>query len=386
MKLLKFVSTQIWHPWGGSEELWGRTAEELVRRGVRVQASVHAWDPPPAAYDRLRKAGVEIRERRLRPPSLAEKILTKAGLRPRKESDRDQMAAWLADGRPNLVCFADPAVVCRADWRLLCTEAGLRYVNLSQANSEIFWPDDREAEARFRAVSGAEKAFFVSEANRRLFEDQTGHRLNNAEIVRNPFDVRYEQAPAWPQTDTPLRIACVGRLEPPAKGNDLLLRVMAMEKWARRPVRVSFFGQGPMGESVRRLAGILGLEGRVEFRGFTGDVEKIWREHHLLALPSRYEGLPLALVEAMLCHRPAVVTDVGGSAEVLEDGVTGFLAAAPTVAELDRALERAWERRGELREMGLRAGQAIRRLVPPDPAAAFADRLLALARNPGGAE
>ena len=74
-------------------------------------------------------------------------------------------------------------------------------------------------------------------------------------------------------------------------------------------------------------------------------------------LPSRFEGLPLALVEAMLCPRPAVVTNVAGNTEVIEDGETGFVAAAPTAGHLDEAMEGhgvsegtgvpwAWKRRG----------------------------------------
>lgn len=57
-------------------------------------------------------------------------------------------------------------------------------------------------------------------------------------------------------------------------------------------------------------------------------------------MPSRFEGLPLAMVEAMLCARPVVATDVAGHAEIIEDGVTGFLADAPTAGSMAAALER----------------------------------------------
>ena len=70
----------------------------------------------------------------------------------------------------------------------------------------------------------------------------------------------------------------------------------------------------------------------------------------MLVMPSRFEGLPLAIVEAMLCARPVVATDVAGHAEVVEDGVTGFLADAPTVGAIAAALERCWVRRGRPRK------------------------------------
>ena len=84
----------------------------------------------------------------------------------------------------------------------------------------------------------------------------------------------------------------------------------------------------------------------------------------------------MALVEAMLCGRPAIVTDVGGNSEVLQDEVTGFIASAPTERHVDEALERAWQQREQWREIGLRAYTSIRELVPADPVALFANHLL----------
>lgn len=98
--------------------------------------------------------------------------------------------------------------------------------------------------------------------------------------------------------------------------------------------------------------------------------------HHGLVLPSRCEGLPLVLVEAMLSGRVAIVTNVAGNTEVLTDDVTGFVAAAPTEDALDEAMERAWRRRGEWRAIGSTAATRIRELVPPDPAGDLAAELL----------
>src|SRR6266516_2159815 len=139
------------------------------------------------------------------------------------------------------------------------------------------------------------------------------------------------------QTDGSLRVS-------PAKGQDILFHVLASDKWRDRPVTVSLFGKGPMERGLRRLASRLGLEGRVRFCEYASEIEELWASHHALVLPSRYEGMPIALVEAMLCGRPAIVTDVAGHTELLKDGISGFVAAAPTVQHLDDAMERAWER------------------------------------------
>ena len=88
----------------------------------------------------------------------------------------------------------------------------------------------------------------------------------------------------------------------------------------------------------------------------------------------------MAVIEAMLCGRPVVATDVAG-AEVVEDGVTGFLAEAATVGCMGAALDRFWARRDEAEAIGAAAAERIRQLVPRDPVKVFADKLRELVRG-----
>jgi glycosyltransferase involved in cell wall biosynthesis len=82
----------------------------------------------------------------------------------------------------------------------------------------------------------------------------------------------------------------------------------------------------------------------------------------------------------MLCGRVAVVSDVAGNAELLEHQVTGFVADAAAEESFAQALEQAWERRAEWREIGDKAAHHVRKEVPRDPPAVLADRLLGLVR------
>src|SRR5436190_14531843 len=64
-KKILFISTMFGNPWGGSEELWSRTALELATQGISVSANVHKWSPPHPRTHKLIDDGVEVRFRSL---------------------------------------------------------------------------------------------------------------------------------------------------------------------------------------------------------------------------------------------------------------------------------------------------------------------------------
>jgi glycosyltransferase involved in cell wall biosynthesis len=202
----------------------------------------------------------------------------------------------------------------------------------------------------------------------------------NAEIVRNPFLVSGTPLP-WPSDrDDAIKLACVARLDTGEKGQDILLHVLAREPWRSRNLFVSFFGAGSNGQGLRDLARRLALQ-NVVFPGFVSDVESIWKTHHALVLPSRAEGLPISLIEAMMCGRFAIVTNEGGNSEVVEEGRTGFIANSAKVDEFDSAMERAWAVREQWECFGKAAGMSVRTMVPLDPVASFTSRLLGLVES-----
>ncbi len=372
-----FVSTMEGEPWGGSEELWSRAARRLLDQGHEVHANVKFWPSPARKMTDLQAAGAQIAFRRLdrrgKLNSLAHR-LAGGGYVPPVHLD---CRRWLERLRPEAVVISQGANF--DEWSLFfaeeCRRLGIPYAILTQANSRLWMPSDALVERVAGMFLQARRAYFVSQGNYQLLERQIGQRLPQAEVVFNPFNVAFDARPPWPHHSPPLRLGCVARLEPSAKGQEILLEVLAQPKWREREVVVSFAGVGPWAGWLRRYAADLALD-NARFVGFVEDIEAFWRDHQALVLPSRHEGMPLALIEAMLCGRVAIVTDVPGNPELLEEGVTGFIARAPDTASLDEALERAYAQRAEWPAIGARAAEAIRRRIPPDPAGVFANRLL----------
>jgi glycosyltransferase involved in cell wall biosynthesis len=90
-------------------------------------------------------------------------------------------------------------------------------------------------------------------------------------------------------------------------------------------LRVVLVGDGPLEHELRAHAERLGLADATVFTGSRDDVYALLPAFDLFALSSRFEGLPIALLEAMACGVPPVVTRVGGIPEVVTDGRDGVL-------------------------------------------------------------
>jgi len=131
---------------------------------------------------------------------------------------------------------------------------------------------------------------------------------------------RFAPSAAPPRTDFILvaRVSGVKRV-------DLFLEALHRVARARPQTSAIVVGDGPLLDDMKRLAEGLGLADRVSFVGHQSDVEAWLQRARVFVLTSDSEGLSLALMEAMLCGLPAVVSDVGDLPELVEDGVNGFL-------------------------------------------------------------
>lgn len=370
-KRIVFVSTPSTDPWAGSEELWARAAFHLMARGFAVSANVTEFSPMHPKLRELRARGLDLW---LRPSWYSLRKHPWRWYRGRHGGPFLYELRRLLDARrAALVVFSEGNALPPVDLLELCIERGLPFCTITQANKEAVWYSDEIAARYRRVLAKSRRCFFVSEGNRILSEKQIGGEYWNAEIVRNPVNVQWDISLPWPALglDGEWHFASVGRLYPAAKGQDLLLEALAAPAWRERPWRLSFYGDGDTRHSLEWLARKLGISRRVVFAGFAA-VPDIWAANHLLVMPSRFEGLPLAMVEAMLCARPVVATDVAGHKEIVEEGVTGFLADAPTSTSVGAALERFWERRAEAEDIGKAAAHRIRQIVPSDAGRVFA--------------
>jgi len=111
-------------------------------------------------------------------------------------------------------------------------------------------------------------------------------------------------------------------------------------------------GDGPLRSTVEQKVQELELRDRVIVTGFRSDIPELLQTMDVVVLTSRWEGLPLTLLEAMGAARPVVATLVAGSSEVVVDGETGFLVAPGDPTQIATAVTQLIQNPAQRQAMG----------------------------------
>jgi starch synthase (maltosyl-transferring) len=129
----------------------------------------------------------------------------------------------------------------------------------------------------------------------------------------------------------------VGRLDA-QKGLELLLEAMR-QVYSRLPqLELLLVGAGPQRGELEQISRRLGIESRTRFLGFRTDVPAILSCADLFILPSRWEGMPNAVLEAMAAGLPVIATKTEGTRELVRHGETGWLVPIGNASELAQAM------------------------------------------------
>lgn len=183
-------------------------------------------------------------------------------------------------------------------------------------------------------------------------------------VIRNGVEFeRFAQARAvdWTACGLPPDATVflfIGRLHP-QKGPELLLE--AATPWLKQQssLHLVYVGEGPLRAELEQQIENRGVMSQVHLLGRRDDVPALLKGAAALVLPSRWEGLPNVVLEAMAAGCPVIATDVEGTREVLSHKETGLLCRVNSVAELRDALGRLWSS-PELRR---RLGESSQRIV-----------------------
>lgn len=295
---------------GGAERTLVKLATGIDRR--RFSPVVYSlWDRPASGSDllvtQLEAAGIPVRFVGLRRPTQ----LLRGSRRLRR---------LLAEQQPELVqCFLFHANVL-GTWA--ARQIGTAPIALGVRVAD---PSPWRAMIERLAARRADRIVCVSQSVAHHVQIQGRFPAEKLTVIPNGLDCpAWDLAAAQPLTQpmdltsgSPV-LAVVGRLHP-QKGLDWLLRVLPRIVAEFPQARLLLIGQGSQAGDLRAQTESLGLTRHVEFLGWRPDIPAILRRVSLLVLPSRWEGMPNAVLEAMAASLPVVATPAEGVAELLGD-------------------------------------------------------------------
>jgi glycosyltransferase involved in cell wall biosynthesis len=196
-------------------------------------------------------------------------------------------------------------------------------------------PPVSERQRRMKRLTslGVDRHVGVGERTSREVEELV--RLPAGSVITIHNGVPDESPPVAPRPRPGPLIGAVGRLEA-QKGFDLLVRAMPELDGAT----LVLIGDGSERRPLERLAQELGVHERVVWIGWSDEPRRYLGAFDVFAFPSRSEGFPLAVLEALLARSAVVATDVGSVAEAIRDWETGLLVPAEDSAALGGAIRR----------------------------------------------
>ena len=162
-------------------------------------------------------------------------------------------------------------------------------------------------------------------------------------VIYNGIDLLKFDKPKYEHNE--FRILCPGRIVPEIKGQDVLLKALAVLKQNIQNFKCVFLGGDPIGKdnisSLKKMADDLGVSDFVEFAGNSYDVPGFMQDFQFVVVPSREEGFGLVVIEGMAANCVVIGSNVGGIPEIIRDGINGFLFESENITNLVEVLVKA---------------------------------------------
>ena len=199
----------------------------------------------------------------------------------------------------------------------------------------------------------------LSSRMQRYLKDN-GFNLPGTQLIPNGVDIKRFQ-PMLDETNIDERartVVCVSKARY-EKGLDVLLQAWRLVQEQVPTARLVIVGSGPIQEQLEEMASALGITQSVEFAGLQSDVPGQLLRGLIGILPSRWEGMPNALLEAMASGLACIATQVSGSEDVIQHGTNGLLVESENYEEMAQALVTLLQDRALAQKYGLAARATI---------------------------
>jgi glycosyltransferase involved in cell wall biosynthesis len=265
-----------------------------------------------------------------------------------------KLSALFRSARPGGVVIV--AQVWAMEWVARADRTGLRVIGMDHASYEAAQRSSRYPRIK-RLYADVDRFLVLTDEDADTWARDD---MSTVDVMPNPVMIAPTRLPTL---DDPT-VVTIGRLDD-RNGIDMLLDAWAMVVRAHPEWRLKVYGSGPDEAQLRAQARELGLDPDAIFPGVTDDLEGALTSSSIFVLPSRDEGLPIAVMDAMAYGLPTAAFDCApGVRELLGDQESGLLNTTGDVPGLAASLERLMKDPDLRRRLGANARESVRRFSP----------------------
>jgi glycosyltransferase involved in cell wall biosynthesis len=359
-----FVSLMAGSPWGGSEELWYKTALHAAKKGWTVGCAVYHWSVKEEKLKALKEAGTAIyylpnkgRSKR----NLFERIQNKIS----KARAKTIIQALPVKEFDVVVVNQGAFEVTTPAWKNFYGELN-RYIVLyhNYKEQEVLKGEKREAVQNW--ISNAQLNLFASRRIIEVLEKNSNIDICNADILLNPISFAVPASfTSYPSLQNGnYRFVMLAALEVWRKAQDNLIQALSSEKWKQRNWSLHLYGEGKDKQKLEELIRQNSLEQKIFLEGETNDVRFALQNAHVLLQLTHVDAMPLSVVEALAMGRPVAASKIGDMPYWINEGENGWISSDASVEQIDITLERAWQQRKQWAPMGENAFSVFKRKFP----------------------
>jgi len=203
-----------------------------------------------------------------------------------------------------------------------------------------------------RTFAHSSKITATSHLLKKQVLDVSSDLESKLEIIPFGVDECHDRIPI---TDGKTFRLCCLKMHRKIYGPDIMLKALALAKKTFPDILLSIAGYGDLTTELKKMVKELDIEKNVEFTGFIDNKEiySFIQKHHAVIMPSRQEAFGVVALEAGICGRPIIATNVGGIPEVVDNNNTGILVPPDDYQSLSEAILKL----AEDRDLAVRMGQ-----------------------------
>jgi glycosyltransferase involved in cell wall biosynthesis len=266
--------------------------------------------------------------------------------------------------------------ICASQWRNFYTRLHKYALVFHNYNEDAIWSKDKATVLK-GWIFNAKKNLFDAAKICSVLEKQLNTAIPNARVITNPITF---SPPASPTPLSPLHESCyvftmLAALDVSRKAQDNLITALSSLQWKERDWILYLYGEGHDRQKLDDLIRQMQLEDKVFLKGHTYNVQKVLEESHLVLQITHMDAMPISVVEAMAMSRPLVVSNIGDMPLWVHENENGWVSKDASVEEINKALEKAWNKRNDWNKMGENSFSVFKERFPQSAEQYFLDQL-----------